>query len=285
VAEDFLSIGGTTIALRCSDPEVTWHWDAPSRRFLVPPTKADVEIEVRRGRTMALPEPPLFESGSVWRIFRRSEGYRIECSAAFFGETPLAVAEFDETFTRGTITLSQAAVDHHVNPLQYPMDEVLTSNLLSRGRGVEIHSCGLLDKDGKGRLFAGVSGAGKTTTSRLWADHAAAILSDDRIIIREEEGRFWIYGTPWHGEAEISLAKRAPLDGIYLITQAEENELREISPAAAVARLIQVAFPPFFDERCVEFTIGYLERLVTHVPTYELRFRKDAGAVAVVRGA
>ena len=55
-----------------------------------------------------------------------------------------------------------------IYPLHYPLDELLMVHLLARGRGVEIHGSGIVDADGYGTLFAGQSGAGKTTMSRLW---------------------------------------------------------------------------------------------------------------------
>ena len=73
-----------------------------------------------------------------------------------------------------------------VDPLSTPLDELLYGALLARGRGAEIHGCGLIDAHGNGLLFAGRSGAGKTTMARLWQDvPGTTILSDDRIILRK----------------------------------------------------------------------------------------------------
>ena len=89
---------------------------------------------------------------------------------------------------------------------------------LSRGEGVEVHAVGISDEQGRGHLFLGHSGAGKSTTARLWIDRPGVrILSDDRIILRVREGRIWMYGTPWHGDAGIASPDCAPLDEIYLL--------------------------------------------------------------------
>ncbi|MFP5247789.1 MAG: hypothetical protein ACLGH0_13940, partial [Thermoanaerobaculia bacterium] len=214
------------------------------------------------------------------RMLRDSSGYRIECHSDAFGAEPYKVALFDESFTRGTILLRENALELH--PLDYPLDEVIVANLLGRGRGVELHSCGIVDRDGRGHLFVGVSGAGKTTTARLWGDTAAAIVSDDRVIVREDEGRMWMYGTPWHGEAELSLATRAPLAGVYLLVQAPANALRSLSHAAAVAGLFRCAFPLFHDASSIEFTLSFLERLAHAVPVRELQFTRDRSVVELV---
>jgi hypothetical protein len=284
--EHFLQVGGITVALRCADPRIRWNWDGAIRRFLVPPQQADVELAVQ---VLDAPIPVdgelLFESGAVWRMFRDGDGYRIECRTESFGTDAYKVARFDSSFTRGTILMRPDVLPLELSPLDYPLDEVLTANLLGRGRGVELHSCGVIDASGRGHLFAGFSGAGKTTTAQLWADCASGIISDDRVIVREHEGTMWMYGTPWHGEAELSLPTRVPLHGVYLLVQSSSNELRELSPASAVARLFGCAFPPFYDGAAVDFTLGMLARITEAVPVRELHFTRDRAAVDLVLGA
>lgn len=280
--DHFLSIGGITIALRCGDASISWEWSGPVVCFLVPPRPADVEIHLS-----TTPPPPLrgdlvFDSGAVWRLYRDEHGYRFETRAAIFGDEPYRVVRFDPSFTRGEMYFAPAAAAMHVNPFEYPLDEVLLATLLGRGRGVELHSCGVIDREGRGRLFVGVSGAGKTTTARLWEGEAAGIVSDDRVIVREEEGTLWMYGTPWHGEAELSLATRVPLAEVYLLVQAPANAIRPLPPAVAVARLFGCTFPPFYDEEALSFTVGFLDHLTSRVPVRELHFTRDRSVVDLV---
>lgn len=280
-AEHFLSIGGITIALR-ADAAIAWEWSGPVTRFLVAPQWADVAIDLT-----TTPPPPrrgelVFDSGAVWRLFREDDGYRFETRAAIFGDEPYRVVLFNDSFTRGEMYMSPAAAAMHVNPFEYPLDEVLIATLLGRGRGVELHSCGVIDREGRGRLFVGVSGAGKTTTARLWEGEAAGIVSDDRVIVREEDGALWMYGTPWHGEAELSLATRVPLAEVYLLVQAASNAIHPLPRAVAVARLFGCTFPPFYDEGALSFTVGFLDRMASLVPVRELHFTRDRSAVDLV---
>lgn len=284
--DHFLQVGGITIALRCADARIRWEWGAAVRRFLVPAQQADVELAVQ---ALEAPIPVdgelLFESGAVWRIFRDGDGYRVECRTETFGTDAYKVARFDSSFTRGTIFMRPDILPLELSPLDYPLDEVLIANLLGRGRGVELHSCGVIDARGRGHLFVGVSGAGKTTTARLWGDTASGIVSDDRVIVREHDGAMWMYGTPWHGEAELSLATRVPLHGVYLLVKSSVNELRALPHATAVARLFGCAFPPFYDRAAVDFTLGMLDRIAAAVPVRELHFTRDRAAVDLVAGA
>jgi len=105
---------------------------------------------------------------------------------------------FDRDFTHGEIFIrGPFSADSPVtlpNPLDYPLGQVLMVCLLARSRGVMVHACGI-DDHGRGYLFAGNSGHGKSTMARLWNEEAR-ILNDDRIVVREKDGQFWMYATP-----------------------------------------------------------------------------------------
>jgi hypothetical protein len=169
--------------------------------------------------------------------------------------------------------------------MEYPLDELLMVNLLARGRGVEVHGCGLRDSDGRGFLFLGMSGAGKTTTARLWIRNpGVTVLSDDRIILRQRDGKLWMYGTPWHGDGELSSASSAPVTRILLLARGETNEIAPLRKAETVARLMACSFVPFFSPDGLDFTLGFLEQAAQAIPCVEFRFVPDERAVEFVRG-
>jgi hypothetical protein len=61
---------------------------------------------------------------------------------------------------------------------------------LTQEKAIELHGCGIVRTDGVGNLFVGHSGAGKSTTTRLWTSRQdVEVLSDDRIILRRDDGR------------------------------------------------------------------------------------------------
>ena len=205
-----------------------------SSRFLIRPgnpgnnIEPDVTMRVQRAPQLSQsPGDLLFDSGGTWRMYRESDDFVFSFVSTAFGPVPYRIARFDTSFTRGTISLNGACIPNSpaLAPLEFPLDELLMINLLARGRGVEMHACGVIDRDGSAYLFAGQSEAGKSTSARLWHREGATVSNDDRVVLRLREGRVWMYGTPWHGEEDFACPASAPLTRI-LFPRPWPRELR-----------------------------------------------------------
>ena len=245
--------------------------------------RADVEFHIRRGE---FPEEELgesvFESGGNWTLHNVTGNRALRIHTPAFD--PHQIVVLDTDCSHGDIYCTGSHWDDRdLNPLGYPLEEVLVVNLLAQGRGVLLHASGVSDA-GAGLLFSGMSGAGKSTIATLWQGKAGVTaLSDDRVIVRERDARAWAYGTPWHGSARISSAGAVPLERILLIQHADENEVSPLKPLEAVSGLLARAFPPLWDAEGMAFTLEFLERLVERVPCYELGFVPDESTVDFIR--
>ena len=174
------------------------------------------------------------------------------------------------------------ATDQFIDPFYGPVIELLMINYLAQFRGAVLHSCGI--KFGEsGLLFVGESGAGKSTLTRLWNQVGDVdILSDDRTIVRKKDGEYWMYGTPWHGEAKFGSPQCVKLDRIYFIQHGAANSARTIKGAEPVQNLLTCSFPPYWDADGMEFTIDLFSDLTATVPCYELFFKPDLNIVDFV---
>lgn len=244
----------------------------------------DLTLDVFWGTPFSLSGsvPPRFASGGLWNLFEIEGRLRFEFVSPALGAEPYRTVEIDSSWKHGVVTLRSDALNGEVSAIEYPLDEVLVTNLLARAGGVEIHACGLVH-EGNGYLFVGHSGAGKSTTAELFrAQHeAAAVLSDDRIILRPESSGVTMWGTPWHGEAHLSMPASSSLSRIFVLRQAEENSAIRLRPASATAALLSRCFIPLWNRDAVETSASTVESIAQSVPVYELSFRRDAGAVEV----
>jgi hypothetical protein len=109
------------------------------------------------------------------------------------------------------------------------------------------------------------------------------VLSDDRIILRFVDGKFWMYGTPWHGEAELAASARTELTNIFVLGRGTTNELVPLTQPDAVSSLFARSFVPFYHPAGLSYTLALLEQIAEAVPCWDLRFVPDAEVVAFVR--
>ena len=247
--------------------------------FLVDATDPDISLKLKWADAI---EPLhgkelLFDSGQIWRLYRHEHSLCFDLSTVALGREPYKRVVMDLQFTRGEIFVNRKYFDKKpLYPLEYPLDEILIVHKLAATGGAEVHGCGIVAENGKGILFVGHSGAGKSTTARLWHAHRKVkILSDDRIVLRQQNGSIRMFGTPWHGEAGYSDASSAPLHAIYLLEHGSKNELQPIRPARAAAELFARCFLPFHDGQALESTMALLARVTDMVPCQWFRFVPD----------
>jgi hypothetical protein len=278
-------VGGTSFGL-FSDGNIEMALDPGLRDFVVQPGLGDIHIQVEWTDSLEIPSgEPLFNSGGLWRLFEESGGYRFYFNTPYLGASPYKAAWFDPEFKRGHLLLFRPYFDERkpIYPLEYPLDELLMIHRLACGEGVETHAVGIVDEAGQGHLFLGHSGAGKSTTARLWKSESnAQILSDDRIILRVRDGRIWMYGTPWHGDAGIASPECAPLSRLYLLEHSDHTELLSLSPGRAAAELFTRSFVPHHSPKGVQFTLRFLDRVAREIPCSIFRFLPDRSAVEAI---
>jgi hypothetical protein len=157
------------------------------------------------------------------------------------------------------------------NPLIWkPLDELLFQYLLSTRGGLLFHA-GALAAHGGGVMFAGISGAGKTTMGR--ACHAAGagtVLSDERAVVRPTAAGWVVDGTPWAGEGRFRARVTAPLRAVVLLDKASEDRLEPVSPGRALAYFYRCHLPPMWSAEATTTALDSLERLVREVPCLRL---------------
>ncbi len=278
-------IGGITFGMQ-AEGDLLLSPDRELSPFAVESDDCDLNVLVSWADSLRVPDSTLlFHSGGLWSLFAETSGYRFSFLAPMLGMTPYKEAWFDPEFRSGRVLLSRRYFDTErpVYPLEYPLDELLMIHRLSRGEGVEVHAVGISDESGSGHLFLGHSGAGKSTTARLWLDRPGVrILSDDRIILRAHDNQIWMYGTPWHGDAGIASPDCAPLSGIYLLEHGSNNERSLLPPGRAAAELFTRSFVTYHSSEGIRFTLEFLDRVARQVPCSTFKFVPDESAVEAI---
>lgn len=156
----------------------------------------------------------------------------------------------------------------------FPTDQILLAQLLADRQGCILHSCGV-NLGGRGLLFAGHSGAGKSTIARLLKDKAE-LLCDDRMIIRRHKEGFKIYGTWSHGNVPDVSSQPVSLKAIFFLRKSRGNHIIPIADKKEITkRLLLFLVRPFVTVDWWQKTLSLMESVSEKVPCYVLEFDKS----------
>ena len=195
-------------------------------------------------------------------------------SGRWFMERGHFRAEWEPATHRGWIHQS-------ANP--YSIDAVLRivhTLVLAKQGGFLLHSASAI-RNGKAFLFAGVSGAGKTTISRL-APADATLLTDEISYVRKlnlpRQGEDYVaFGTPFTGElAKLGENTSAPVAALYLLAKGAENRIDPVPAAVAGRELLGNMLFFAEDQEMVHWAFQAACDFVHRVPVYRLTFMPDA---------
>lgn len=215
----------------------------------------------------------LFDSDTRWKIYGKGPKRIITISQSEEPEQAHLKCEFEPSDNKIDVLVSEHHGSSYYDPMESPLLEVLLLCLLQRGFGLMAHACGVVH-DGKGYLFAGHSGDGKSTMAELWAPEAT-VLSDDRVVVRLIGDTFWIFGTPWRGTCPLTANQGAPLKSVFILSRADQNRADLLSREDGASALLARSFLPIWERAGMEFTLDLVDRLTAATPPYALGFVPD----------
>jgi hypothetical protein len=250
-----IAIGGVPVRVNTTDPDFLEMLENRYAGFVSGESHAEFDFEV-----------DLTPPASANRDADVSVKHR---SGRWFMQRGDFRAEWEPATGKGWIRQS-------ANP--YSIDAVLRivhTLVLARQGGFLLHSASAI-RNGKAFLFAGVSGAGKTTISRL-APADATLLTDEISYVRKRNEDYFAFGTPFTGElAKLGENTSAPLAALYLLAQGPENKIEPVAaPDAARGLLANMLFFAE-DQEMVHWAFQAACDFVHRVPVYRLTFAPDA---------
>ncbi len=286
-----LEIAAVCLNISCRDSVIIEDFDPAYQTFLKPeanPAVADIDIDLELN---TMPDTKgmmkIFDSEQSWSMFWEGNNYYMALNSPI-SEKPFWISKMNRDFTKITVYCSSELIhtkeDHMVisNPVRYPLDQIILMYYLARRGGVLIHAAGI-KMNGNGYIFAGRSGAGKTTISRQFvAKGYSDMLSDDRVVVRKIGNLFRIYGTPWPGEGGIAINKSFPFAGIFFLSHGDSNRIEELNPQKVLERLLPVVSVPWYDSETMTTILSFCEDLISRIPTHTLHFRPDKEVVDVL---
>lgn len=256
-----VDIGGIAIRLRSGDADFRSLIEQRYSSFVNPaaPPAYTFDIDLRSPSHVSDSDAIAFTRGSTWIVQR--------------GDFQ---AEWDIRSRHGVVRQS-------ANP--YSLDTVLRithSLALAAEGGFLLHAASAV-RNGRAFVLAGISGAGKTTMSRL-APPDATVLTDEISYLRRDEDGYRAYGTPFAGElARIGANVSAPIDTVFLLEKGQDNRIEAVSEIAAARALLRHLLFFANDGELVTKIFDSVLDFVRRVHVVKLVFTPDARAWELIR--
>jgi hypothetical protein len=250
-----IEIGGMAIALRTQDPGFRQLLENRYAGFIMSSANAQFEFDIDLFG-------PLEASHADEDVQVKLQDGRWLLQRGDFR------ARWDSRAGRGHIRQSR-------NP--YAIDSVLRivhTLILARQGGFLVHAASAI-RGGRAFLFAGVSGAGKTTISRL-APPDATLLTDEISYVRREGNGYRACGTPFAGElARVGENLSAPLSALFLLEKGPENRIEPVATSDAIRLLLRNILFFAEDAELVSLVFRSACEFVEQVPVRRLIFVPD----------
>jgi hypothetical protein len=283
-----LNITGYIIRFESSDdgPDLV-----PSQRFLrniCDNNISDIHIRVHCGQYI-LPNnavkvfnAPFIEeidgvqvkkSNRFWSIYRYQNDLFVDTVFPNASKNKNAILKYSLTDRDWDLWITGDSSE--TDPMEYPLDGLILYYLTVMHGDIFIHASGV-NISGKGYLFSGISGKGKSTMAKLWESAGARVIHDDRLILRNIGTGYMMFNTPVYINDEPG---ESPLNKIFLIEHGKKNELIPVRGASAVSLVMANCIQHNWDSGMIARLLGSVSIMCSSVPVVRLSFRPDRNVI------
>ena len=159
-----------------------------------------------------------------------------------------------------------------INPLPYPVDGLILYFLTSLKGDIMIHGSGVIC-DGRGWIFTGKSGSGKTTMAKIFDSSGDRVVHDDRLILVKEGAGWMMHSTPVYRNDE---PRSAEVDHLWIISHGKSNISTPLSGAEAAGLILANCIQQNWDREASAQLMASVTDLAATVKVSRLSFLPDS---------
>lgn len=138
-----------------------------------------------------------------------------------------------------------------------------------------------VENGGKGYMFLGASGQGKSTHSNKWVEYikGSTLINDDNPVIRiAPDGTPIVYGSPWSGKRPIYMNVHYPIGGMAAIEQDKKNWIRKENIPTAFGIMLCSCSTLKFDKEIHIAICSTITKVLERIAVHTLYCRPDEEA-------
>lgn len=288
-----LQIAELTFCLDASDCKI--HLDTPpshakflrsqtDRQGYFNPNEGGLFLSVRDQPSLSIYQHGIaIQRAEIWELWQDDAGRYTFIAPRHLPPQYLRV---NQDYSKGEICSDYSSNNGiGIYPIFNDLEIVFFVNWLGSFGDLLLHASGVV-MDGKGYAFIGTAGAGKSTLAATLAkDRAVTVLGEDQVILRFMDGRFWIYGTPWHLNPDMCSAQGVPLEKLFFLDRNGSNGTKFIKPIEGITNILKTAFIPYYRPNVVSKIMDRLTILAEQVPFHSLSYTLGSDVQALIRHA
>lgn len=141
--------------------------------------------------------------------------------------------------------------------------------------------------NGKGYLFLGKSGTGKSTHTSLWLKNIkdCHLLNDDNPVVHVDSNskQVTVYGSPWSGKTPCYRNEHMPVGAFVRLEQAPQNEISHENVVCSFAALLPSCSCLKQDKEIYKGIVATVTEVASLAPVFHLKCLPDKEAAELCR--
>jgi biofilm PGA synthesis N-glycosyltransferase PgaC len=263
-----LEIAGLKLRVFSQDKKIIKSIKKDHAGFITKAKYADSSVNITLAETIEIPAE-VIKGGKVVETLEKRETIRVEENNAII-ECNIFSGSFNLKDKTGNFTIRDS---EYLGIFTRNIIRVCFSILLNPKKGIVLHGSGI-NARGKGLVFCGPPGAGKSTVAKLAKGHT--VLNDEMVVVRKIRGKYRIFGTPFGGELHPSKSS-APLKKIFFIDHGKRLRINRIGNINSIPELMANEFVSFsgrFKDNTdlIKNTFKIAKNICNETECYKLRF-------------
>lgn len=204
-----------------------------------------------------------------WSVHRSQNDLFIKTSFPLSDQKKKGVLRFSLDSKEWELWIEAAGKE--TDPMEYPLDGLILYYMTAIHGHIMMHASGI-NNSGKGYIFSGISGKGKTTMAKLWDMSGSRVIHDDRLIIRKTGTEYRMFNTPVY---KNDTPRESRIDRLFLIEHGGKNQIIPIRGAECISFVMANCIQHNWSHEIIEKLLGSVSALCTEVPVSKLLFKPD----------